>query len=104
MLGFAVLVAFLLQSFVTATHVHNPAPVASGIAAAHGSTHQRVPTEPASNCPICHAVAQSGHFLTPAPVMFAAAGSAALWLYLAAFRAPAESGRSHAWHSRAPPE
>ncbi|WEK48317.1 MAG: hypothetical protein P0Y56_08500 [Candidatus Andeanibacterium colombiense] len=106
-LGFAVVLAFLLQSFVTATHVHNPATAGSVAASAHFAAkqpgHQRAPVEPASNCPICHAVAQSGNFLTPAPIVFALAPSAAIWLYSATFGNSALSRRSHAWQSRAPP-
>jgi hypothetical protein len=108
-LVFAVLAAFLLQSFLTATHVHVEAGSVAGTIKVGQSTaeqpvHRRAPAVPDTNCPICHAVAQSGHFLAPAPIVFVSAASAAIWLYAAAFRSSVLTGRSHAWRSRAPPE
>ena len=109
LLVFAVLAAFLLQSFLTATHVH----VASGsavstIPADHSAvqkpTHRPTPTAPDTNCPICHAVSQSGHYLASAPILFVSAASAAIWLYSAAFRSSVLNRASHAWNSRAPPQ
>jgi hypothetical protein len=102
----ALLAAFLLQSFLTATHVHDPAASASSIAAGHDGAqkpaHRRAP-DPATNCPVCHAVAQSGHYLASAPIVFVAAASTAIWLFAAAFRESIPARRSHAWNSRAPP-
>lgn len=108
-LAFAVLAAFLFQSFLTATHVHDPASLANTIAASHGTAaklpaHRGAPADPASNCPVCHAVANSGHFLAPAPIVFLAAVAAMPWLFASAFRTSAITRRSHAWNSRAPPQ
>lgn len=108
LLAFAVLAAFLFQSFLTATHVHDPASFANTIAASHGTAaklpaHRGAPADPANNCPVCHAVANSGHFLAPAPIVFLAAMAAVLWLFAAAFQASTFTRRSHAWRSRAPP-
>ena len=106
-LVFAVLAAFLLQSFLTATHVHDPASIANSVTAgptaAKLPAHRGAPADPANNCPVCHAVANSGHFLAPAPIVFLAAVAATLWLFAAAFQTQVLTRRSHAWRSRAPP-
>jgi hypothetical protein len=109
LLVFAVLAAFLLQSFLTATHFHvDPGSAVSTIRADHLAvqqpTHRPAPTAPDTNCPICHAVAQAGHYLASAPIVFVSAASAAIWLYAAAFRSSVLTRASHAWNSRAPPQ
>ncbi len=105
----AVVAAFLLQSFLTVTHVHTgTASLASAVSAgdhtAQKPAHRRAPADPATNCPVCHAVAQSGHYLAAPPLTFIPLASAAVWLFAVAHRGSAPTQQSHAWRSRAPPE
>lgn len=100
----AALLAFTWQSFVTQTHIHlETLPVA----ATHVVARQLTPTQPAPerpiDCPICHAAALSGHYLTPGPAMVLAMVTAAVWRFASTASAPSRVTRSHAWRSRAPP-
>lgn len=100
----AALLAFTWQSFVTQTHIH---PDTLPVAAAHAAGAQLAPTQPAPerpiDCPICHAAALSGHYLTPGQALVLAPVVITVWRFTAAMLAPSRSDRSHAWRSRAPP-
>jgi len=104
----AVALAFLLQSFLAVTHVHVPGTASNTIAASHDAAQKqaprRAPADPATNCPVCHAVAQSGHYLAPTEATFIPAVAATAWLFAAVYRASVATRPSHAWRSRAPPE
>ena len=100
----AALLAFSWQSFVTQTHIH---PGTLPIAAAHVAGPQIAPSQPAPeqpiDCPICHAAALSGHYLTPGPALVLAVVATAIWRFAPVASAPSRATRSHAWRSRAPP-
>lgn len=108
MLVFAVLAAFLLQNFQTATHIHGPAPLETSFVSGHDAAkqplHRRAPVEPGNACAICHAASHAGQYLASAPILFAPAASGAVWLFTPAFRNASAAPRSHAWNSRAPPQ
>ncbi len=105
------LFAFTAQGYLTQTHIHwlvrGPAGTVQVSDTAPGTakttkTPAKLPGED-SNCPICHQIAQSGQFLTPAaaaalpPVL-----SVAIITVAAAL--PSEAAPiSHAWQGRAPP-
>ena len=67
------LLAFAWQSFLTQTHVHPAASAPWESSAAHdarsagASRHERPAGSPA-DCPICHDLAQAGHYISPAPI------------------------------------
>jgi hypothetical protein len=97
------LLAFLLQSLVIQTHIHQPAPTLSVKAA---SLHLPAPLkapDPIDQCRFCQELVQAGAFVAPP----ATAVSASLILVAAIFAAlPAFTGasaRAFAWQSRAPP-
>jgi hypothetical protein len=100
----AALIAFTWQSFVTQTHIH---PDTLPAAAAHVSGMQLAPTQPAPerpiDCPICHAAAIGGHYLTPGPMPVLAAIAVSIWRFAAIAPVASVVTRSHGWRSRAPP-
>lgn len=103
----ALLAAFLLQSFLTATHVHNPVAASGTVAfeqdASKQPAHRRAPADPAISCTLCHAVAQSGHYLAPDAALLVPPAAVAAWLFAPVFLASAMARPSHDWQSRAPP-
>jgi hypothetical protein len=100
----AALLAFTWQSFVTQTHIHPEAPPGT---VTHVVGAQLTPTQPTPerpiDCPICHAAALSGHYLTPGPALVLAPVVITVWRFTTTALAPSRSDRSHAWRSRAPP-
>jgi len=99
----AALIAFGWQSFVTQTHLHLvPAPAAAHVAGPQLAPTQSAPDQPI-DCPICHANAIGGHYLTPAPTLLPAPIALASWLFVVIRRLPSRRALSHAWRSRAPP-
>jgi len=102
------LVAFTLQSFITATHIHgafgaSDAAIAKAQPAA--PSHSKAPDNgDVKNCPFCQAIIHSGAFFAPS------APNLLLPVMLAAVAAPAiasdviDSLSSHTWRSRAPPQ
>lgn len=101
-----VLLAFMLQSFITQTHIH----VAFGDQMALAATvtnapaHKNAPAENGSaECPFCQAIVHAGAFYAPS------APSLVLPISRAKTAVPffivETIGRvsSHLWHSRAPP-
>lgn len=108
--AFALLAAFLLQSFVVQTHIHFTPQISARLAQfaeAHGRPadhHDKFPgSEDPANCPICQEILHSGQFVTPAaqlllPPSFAVSTIAVVDKALPFIFAP-----SHNWHGRAPP-
>ncbi|MEZ0242528.1 MAG: DUF2946 family protein [Sphingomonas sp.] len=110
----ALLLAFLLfavswQSFLTQTHHHFDSGRVASTAAANVAdadpqrSGQQSPSDLPSNCAICREIAQSGHFLLPAPVAIAAPEPVTFWVAGVTPPALAPAQHSHAWRSRAPP-
>jgi len=108
MLLAALLVAFLWQSVVTATHLHF-APGTFTAASANADqalqlTAPKTPGELPINCPLCHGAAIAGHFLSPGTASLTVPIAAAPWRQLPIpFVVRGDVARSHAWRSRAPP-
>lgn len=96
------LFAFALQSYVTATHIHDRAPAAAALAKSLG--HNKAPaSNDTLNCPFCQAIAHDGAFSQPDVLAFftaTLAGLLSLQLLLL-FHAAADA--PHNWRSRAPP-
>ncbi len=102
-------VALSWQSYLIGTHVHPAASlssISSGIgtgAAQLASRDRQLPNAP-DTCPICQELAQAGHYLPPAPIVFDAPLLAvALLAVVAACFPTVQRRRSHDWRSRAPP-
>ena len=110
--------AFLVQSFVTQTHIH-PLPVLSkavGIALLQpgagkvakddqrGPSRDKLPgSDDAAKCPLCQAVGFSGQFVWPTAAAFLLPAQAASIVPIAATILLAHETDSHSWRSRAPP-
>jgi hypothetical protein len=113
------LIAFSLQSYVAATHIHGVAGPIAGFAfqiASENSVkaavagektpgradHNRVPTRD-DDCPLCNAVAHAGAFLFPVLLFIDLPGDGVV---IAASVSPAPVSAeplSHSWESRGPP-
>lgn len=104
------LLAVSWQSFVIQTHRHVD-PAVSTIASALTVTApdkiqlpgKKAPVDLPTNCSICRATAHAGHALLPAPVAIEAPVFASYWITQVTPQGLTLAGRSHAWHSRAPP-
>jgi hypothetical protein len=106
-IGWVVLFAFTLQSFITQTHIHGVFSGGNTEAAkvrASGSPHGKAPKQNSSaGCPFCQAITHAGVFAAPSspnlvlPIRLAELGTP-LFLAAAIGIAP-----SLPWHSRAPP-
>jgi hypothetical protein len=105
--GFVVFIAalgFLLQSFITQTHIHSGAFETGGIFQTTGQSQapEKAPVDK-SSCPFCQAIVHAGAFVTPAPVLVY---QSFVWVKTVpyVFLASTVSGEvSHDWRSRAPP-
>lgn len=116
----AALFAMLWQSVVVGAYGHahhHAAPLAhfaaaqavvgaQGVAGARGATAAS-DDDPArqdpADCPVCWEMAHDGVFLLPDIAVFRAPEPETLWRGTLPTAHASRSGRSHAWHSRAPP-
>jgi hypothetical protein len=105
---FVAALAFVLQSFVTQTHVHIGSQDAGGVVtiadAAHVSAHGKTPHDRSPvDCPFCQAIAVAGVFVAASgPVLH----MPFVWVVtqMQDFAARTISIRTvHSWQSRAPP-
>jgi hypothetical protein len=101
------LVALLLQSFLTQTHVHLasgslPSSARSQIAAAGVSAERPAPAGH-STCPLCVEMKIAGHYLPPVPFVLVAPPLLAFWFHQIAAVELVRPYRAHHWRSRAPP-
>ena len=101
--------AFLLQSLITQTHIHNAFDGKDGVAVVKmlvkGSASDRGPSRnESSGCPLCQAITQAGVFSTPStPSLFLPLA----WSQIAAIPLAVDGIRGvfrHSWQSRAPPQ
>ncbi len=112
---FFALIAFVVQSGVTQTHIHFPAGSGGAITAGYAAspvdtkagTSQDRGQHPANNdpdnCPLCQQILLSGAFITPSLAVLVLPSEVALSI----LRAPAATAvlqpQSHNWQGRAPP-
>lgn len=103
----AALLAFVWQSYVVHSHVHLHAALAASTSASQSDgpllAGDDAPAAPPTTCAICQEIAHAGVFLLPDAVMPIAPAATALLSPPAFALGAAVAGRSHAWHSRAPP-
>ncbi len=101
------LLAFAFQGFVTQTHIHVQLPGAPVAVDPFDGIKAPGKNAPAkndeSNCPLCQAFANSGHFVTPAVAAILAPTLSVSVLQLAPLGASIVHAVSHAWRGRAPP-
>lgn len=121
---FFVATAFLLQGYVTQTHIHRPAAALGGIALQDSDTGKTLDAGKATGktakssqaprdkfplnddpakCPMCQAIGYAGHYVWPAAVVFILPAQAAS---VVAPDAPVFISLeldSHNWQGRAPP-
>jgi hypothetical protein len=114
-LTFVYLFAFLVQSFVTQTHVHfseQSAAVSSAIgtvakgksSASQQRDHRDLPSkDDPANCPFCQQIAVAGAFFSPAIAVLQLPTEAGLFPQTLALVAAATLQVSHNWQGRAPP-
>ena len=108
-----ILAAFVLQSYVAQTHIHDFTPAAIS-KALDASAHDKAALNKAPlgkspldnspmDCPFCQAVAHDGMFIIPtSPLLFLSA----VWIEMTAldlWLAASSGERAHNWQSRAPP-
>jgi hypothetical protein len=96
------LLAFVVQSYVAQTHMHDAAQVGVSIGKTNG--HDSPPLENSPlDCPFCQAVAHdSGFFVPTGPLLFLSAQ----WMEMApphVLIRDSASAPVHDWKSRAPP-
>lgn len=104
---FVAALAFVLQSYITQTHIHDRMPGSGDnvkTAAEQLSVHGKIPADHQSaDCPFCQAVIHSGAFVTP---VAKAVQLPLVWIKTVtlAFTARADSkSATPDWQSRAPP-
>lgn len=106
-IAWILLVAFTLQSFVTATHIHGVFDRGATRAAvvASAPAHKNAPADNGkAECPFCQAIVHAGAFYAP-PVQILVLPLS--WARIATSVFAAEtflSVSSHLWQSRAPPQ
>ncbi|HEY1709244.1 MAG TPA: DUF2946 family protein [Rhizomicrobium sp.] len=113
------LIAFSLQSYVAATHIHDlagPGPgyaieiapdASAEVAAVAEKTpqpghHNRVPARD-DDCPLCNAVAHAGAFLFPALLVFSLPSDGVVIASAVSSAPVIAEPLSHSWESRGPP-
>jgi hypothetical protein len=100
------LTAFVLQGYVTQTHIHN-AKAETPISAAKGS--ERTLPKPyqgnndPANCPICQQIAQAGHYVIPAWLLLLLVTLAVSTIHIIACARPRYDAVAYCWRSRGPP-
>lgn len=104
----AALFAILVQSVLVQAHTHvhqDMAPLVHSVAihavagaTDNGPTHQDEP-----DCPVCWEMAHAGAFVLPEDPVLRIPEPSAIWRGALLQSVSARNGRSHAWHSRAPP-
>ena len=104
------LLAFVLQSFVTQTHIHGaPASVGRGSIADAAGKVSATPSKPTHDdgvaCPLCQATAAAGAFFSPAVLAVGAPVVQAEAAILSpTFAGLAIAAAGFSWRSRAPPQ
>lgn len=103
------LVALLMQSLITQSHVH-PASQALGQSARSGGAIASAKAElghrsrqKSGDCAICREIAQAGHYVASVLPAFAEMDAQGFWCSPVIAEAMAPRVLSHAWHSRGPP-
>jgi hypothetical protein len=112
--------AFLLQSYVTQTHIH---PLARPLTVSHGlasldpdasvkadkpdkgtPSHGRLPADDdPTKCPLCQAVAHAGNYVWPNAAVFILPQVSAAIVPIAVAILRISRPQSHDWQGRAPP-
>jgi hypothetical protein len=106
MIVWIALVALLFQSFVTQTHIHQPAKLASAarsLANASPTISAERPAPGHSSCPLCIELKIAGHYMQPTPVVLLTPLALSFWFYPPVPLAASRPQPSHHWLSRAPP-
>lgn len=120
--GFLLLVAtaFLLQGYVTQTHIHRTAEFGGGVASLafdadkapgktsaadkRGEQRGKLPAnDDPAKCPLCQAVGYAGQFVWPAAIVFILPVQAASLVAASAPVFASPQLDSHNWQGRAPP-
>lgn len=103
--------AFLLQSFVTQTHIHNDfliAPATGSTQAAlpdqDGTKHQPTAPDDEKHCPFCQEMVHAGAYLTPAPAVFVLPSYSVIAGPVAYVARAYVDVASHFWRGRGPPQ
>jgi hypothetical protein len=99
------LLAFLLQSFATQTHIHflPDAPAAAKIAAADTPVKKNTPNnDNPDNCPLCQLL-YGGQYVAPTNLIFFLPMVAVSTIEIALGVTPHYDAVSHSWRGRAPP-
>jgi hypothetical protein len=106
MLVSVLLLALVVQGFVTQTHLHwqKVSPSSSTAAANHLPGPDKSPrNEDPANCPICEQIIHAGQFVAPAwlnPFLLVLAIST---IEIVNITAPGFDAVSHSWRGRGPP-
>ena len=99
------LLAFLLQSFATQTHIHflPDASAATKIIAADTPVKKNTPSnDNPDNCPLCQLL-YGGQYVAPANLIFFLPMVAVSTIEIALGVTPHYDAVSHSWRGRAPP-
>jgi hypothetical protein len=106
----AALLAFCWHNVVIQTHVHLPtsgcgaiSPITICPANSHSNRQNPKIPDRQDDCPLCHELAVSGHYLAPPPIIFIPPVLILVWAVVAGHQRGGLQRRSHRWQSRAPP-
>jgi hypothetical protein len=101
----ATLFAFLFQTLVVQTHIHNesaaPAPALTKTAGASGG--KAPANDDANGCQICQALLHAGTYLPPVPALPHVAAVETITSLVLAEASIIARSLAHGWNSRAPP-
>jgi hypothetical protein len=102
------LLAFLLQSYATQTHIHVPETAPASISAAADKAapaHRKSAPTPVNpdNCPLCQLL-YGGQYVAPDSLVFFLPTLAVSTIEIAQAVTPHYDAASHSWRGRAPPQ
>jgi hypothetical protein len=99
--------AFVLQSYIAQTHIHDGSPAFGGaikIATGQSPAPGNAPIDRSrTECPFCQAVIHVGVFVTSAPPLLALPFAMVETVALVVAPRPVSGATAHDWRSRAPP-
>jgi hypothetical protein len=106
-LAIVMLFALFLQGFVLNTHIHGT-PLLHGVSQAFSAQEaatadSRAPVEDQDTCPICHQIAHSGQYVTPAASALYAPALSVSVIEIVLAVPIVVSTPSFFWQGRAPP-
>ncbi len=103
LVAFVAMFAFLLQSYITQTHIHGSTP-GTAIGSVHVTDHGKAPAGNSPvDCPFCQAITDAGAFVGTAPPVLSVPFAWMTAQVVLVSTTIASLAIAHDWKSRAPP-